>query len=150
VAVLDAGGWDTHFNEGTADGQLSRRLRALDTALDSFKSSLGPAWRKTVVAMATEFGRTVRPNGSGGTDHGTGGVAFLIGGAVNGGRVHAEWVGLKSGALQDGRDQPPRTDLRSLFKGVLAEHMDVSKSALDTSVFPDTADVALLKELVST
>lgn len=148
VAVLDASGWDTHFNEGTADGQLGRRLRALDLALDTLKSSLGPAWGKTVIAIATEFGRTVRPNGSGGTDHGTGGAAFLIGGAVNGGRVQAEWVGLKSDALQDGRDQPPRTDLRSLFKGALAEHMGVPKSALDSQVFPDSTDVASLKQLV--
>jgi uncharacterized protein (DUF1501 family) len=148
VAVLDAGGWDTHFNEGTADGQLGRRLRALDTALDALKSSLGPAWSKTAVAMATEFGRTVHPNGSGGTDHGTGGAAFLIGGAVDGGRVHAEWVGLKSDALQDGRDQPPRTDLRSLFKGVLAEHMGTAKGTLDSEVFPDSTNVASLRQLI--
>ena len=148
VAVLDAGGWDTHFNEGTADGQLARRLRVLDVALDTLKSSLGPAWSKTAIVMATEFGRTVHPNGSGGTDHGTGGVAFLIGGAVNGGRVHAEWVGLRSEVLQDGRDQPPRTDLRSLFKGALAEHMGVSKGVLDSQVFPDSAGVASLKQLV--
>jgi uncharacterized protein (DUF1501 family) len=148
VAVLDAGGWDTHFNEGAADGQLSRRLRALDTAIDALKASLGQAWSKTVVAMATEFGRTVRPNGSGGTDHGTGGAAFLIGGAVDGGRVHAEWMGLKSGSLQDGRDQPPRTDLRSLFKGVLAEHMGLTKGTLDSEVFPDSANVASLRRVV--
>ncbi len=148
VAVLDAGGWDTHFGEGTADGQLGRRLRALDQGLDSLKAALGPAWRKTAVVMATEFGRTVSPNGSGGTDHGTGGAAFLLGGAVSGGKVQAEWVGLKPAALQDGRDQPPRTDLRALFKGILAEHMGVPKSALETTVFPQSASAAPLNGLV--
>ncbi len=148
VAVLDAGGWDTHFNEGAAEGQLPRRLQALDTALETLKTSLGPAWSKTAVVMATEFGRTVHPNGSNGTDHGTGGAAFLLGGAVNGGAVHAEWTGLSPGALQDGRDQPPRTDLRALFKGVLAEHMGVSATALNTTVFPDSGGVAALRQLI--
>ena len=86
--------------------------------------------------MATEFGRTARPNGNGGTDHGTGGASFLLGGAVAGGMVRAEWTGLSNAALQDGRDQPPRTDLRSLFKGVLAEHMGVPRSALKARSFP--------------
>ncbi|MBV9331556.1 MAG: DUF1501 domain-containing protein [Alphaproteobacteria bacterium] len=148
VAVLDAGGWDTHFNEGTADGQLARRLRALDTALDAMKSALGLAWSQTTIVVATEFGRTVRPNGTAGTDHGTGSVAFLLGGAVNGGAVHAEWVGLNSAALQDGRDQPARTDLRALFKGVLADHMGVSRNALDTEIFPDSASISPLAKLI--
>jgi uncharacterized protein (DUF1501 family) len=142
VAVLDAGGWDTHYNEGAGDGQLARRLRALDTGLDAFKTALGPAWDKTAIVMATEFGRTVSPNGSGGTDHGTAGAAFLLGGAVNGGAVHAEWVGLKPSALQDGRDQPARTDMRALFKAALADHMGVSKRALEDTVFPDSGSVA--------
>jgi uncharacterized protein (DUF1501 family) len=148
VAVLDAGGWDTHFNEGAGDGQLARRLLALDQALDALKTSLGPTWNKTAVVMATEFGRTVRPNGSGGTDHGTGGAAFLLGGAVAGGSVHAEWVGLKPEALQDGRDQAPRTDLRALFKGVMAEHMGVPRAALDATVFPGSGNVAALPHLI--
>ncbi len=148
VAVLDAGGWDTHFNEGTADGQLGRRLQALDAALDALKTALGPAWSKTAVVMATEFGRTAHPNGSGGTDHGTGGAAFLLGGAVAGGSVHAEWTGLSASALQDGRDQPARTDLRALFKGVLAQHMGVSDAALQTTVFPDSAGAVPLTGLI--
>jgi uncharacterized protein (DUF1501 family) len=148
VAVFDASGWDTHFNEGTADGQLGRRLAALDAALDAFRTALGPAWSKTAIVMATEFGRTVKPNGSGGTDHGTGGAAFLLGGAVAGGKVRAEWVGLKPDALKDGRDQPARTDLRALFKGALAEHLGVPKSELDAKVFPDSAGVMPLGQLV--
>jgi len=148
VAVLDASGWDTHVAEGAADGQLARRLQALDQALDAFKTALGPAWKKTAVVMATEFGRTVRPNGNGGTDHGTGGAAFLLGGAVAGGTVKADWVGLKPAVLKDGRDQPVKTDLRALFKGLLADHMGVSRAALDSSVFPDSGDVAPMKGLV--
>ncbi|MDE2500397.1 MAG: DUF1501 domain-containing protein, partial [Alphaproteobacteria bacterium] len=103
----------------------------------------------TAVVMATEFGRTVHVNGSNGTDHGTGGAAFLLGGAVAGGRINAEWVGLKPSALRDGRDQPARTDLRAMFKGVLAEHMGVSKAALESVVFPDSASAKPLSGLVT-
>jgi uncharacterized protein (DUF1501 family) len=148
VAVFDAGGWDTHFNQGSNDGQLARRLQALDQGLDTLKTSLGPAWSKTTVVLATEFGRTVHPNGSNGTDHGTGGAALLLGGAVQGGAVHAEWTGLSSSALQDGRDQPPRTDLRALFKGLLAEQMGVPASALNAAVFPDSGAVKPLSGLI--
>ena len=149
VATLEASGWDTHVAQGTADGQLARRLEALDGAIDSMRTAMGPSvWKKTAVVMATEFGRTVHPNGSGGTDHGTGGAAFLFGGAVAGGRVHAEWVGLKSDKLKDGRDQPARTDLRALFKGVLAEHMGVGNDALARTVFPDSDSAAPIKGLI--
>jgi uncharacterized protein (DUF1501 family) len=148
VAVLDASGWDTHVAEGGGDGQLARRLQSLDQGLDALKTALGPAWKNTAIVMATEFGRTVKPNGSGGTDHGTGGAAFLLGGAVAGGSVKAEWVGLKPGALKDGRDQPARTDLRALFKGVLADHMGVSQTALNAAVFPDSGNVAPMKGLI--
>jgi uncharacterized protein (DUF1501 family) len=148
VAVLDVSGWDTHINEGAGSGALARRLAALDAGLDALKTALGPAWSKTAVVMATEFGRTARPNGNGGTDHGTGGASFLLGGAVLGGNVRAEWTGLSSSALQDGRDQPARTDLRSLFKGVLAEHMGVPDSALDGAVFPDSAGAATMTRLI--
>ena len=148
VAVLDAGGWDTHFNQGANDGQLARRLLALDQGLDAFKTALGPFWTKTAIVIATEFGRTVRPNGSNGTDHGTGGAALVLGGAVRGGTVRAEWTGLGASALRDGRDQPARSDLRALFKGLLAEHMGVANSALGSNVFPDSAGVDAMKELI--
>jgi uncharacterized protein (DUF1501 family) len=148
VAVLDVSGWDTHVNEGAGDGQLARRLAALDRALIALKTALGSAWSRTAVVMATEFGRTAHPNGNGGTDHGTGGASFLLGGAVSGGVVRAEWTGLGSNALKDGRDQPPRTDLRALFKGVLAEHMTVPKSALESTVFPDSAGAAAMSGLI--
>jgi uncharacterized protein (DUF1501 family) len=149
VAVLEASGWDTHINEGAGEGQLARRLSALDSALDAMKGTLGPAWNKTAVVVVTEFGRTVKPNGSGGTDHGTGGAAFLLGGAVVGGSVHAEWLGLKPEALKDGRDLPARTDIRALFKSVLAEHMGVSKAALNGTVFPDSGGAKMVKGLIA-
>jgi uncharacterized protein (DUF1501 family) len=142
IAVLDASGWDTHVNEGAGDGQLARRLRALDAGLEAMKTALGPVWKNTAVVMATEFGRTASPNGNGGTDHGTAGAAFLFGGAVGGGRVSAEWTGLKPAALKDGRDQPPRTDMRALFKATLADHMRVATRDLNSTVFPDSANVA--------
>jgi uncharacterized protein (DUF1501 family) len=149
VATLEASGWDTHVAEGTADGQLGRRLQALDAAIDAMRTAMGPqVWQKTAVVMATEFGRTAHPNGNGGTDHGTGGAAFLFGGAVAGGKVEAEWVGLSSGALKDGRDQPPRTDLRALFKTVLAEQMGVSNAALNGTVFPDSVAATPFKGLI--
>jgi uncharacterized protein (DUF1501 family) len=149
IAVLDASGWDTHVNEGAGDGQLARRLRALDTALDALKTTLGPAWKKTAVVMATEFGRTVAPNGNGGTDHGTAGAAFLLGGAVHGGVVKAEWMGLKPSVLKDGRDQPAHTDLRAVFKGVLSDHMRVARRELDTTVFPDSGSVTPAGSLIA-
>jgi uncharacterized protein (DUF1501 family) len=148
VAVLDASGWDTHFNQGSNDGQLARRLLALDQGLDAMKTALGSAWGKTAIVLATEFGRTVHPNGSGGTDHGTGGAAMIIGGAVRGGTVHAEWTGLSTSALKDGRDQPVRTDLRALFKGLLGEQMGVPIGALNAKIFPDSGNIVALKELI--
>jgi uncharacterized protein (DUF1501 family) len=138
VAVFDISGWDTHFNQGGADGQLARRLQALDEGIAGLKQSLGNAWNKTVVVAASEFGRTVHVNGTGGTDHGTAGVVLVLGGAVAGGMIHAEWSGLKARALRDGRDLPPRTDTRTVFKAVLADHLGVAKSVLDNKIFPDS------------
>ena len=149
VATLEASGWDTHVAQGAGDGQLARRLGALDAAIDAMRAAMGAdAWNKTAVVMATEFGRTVHPNGSGGTDHGTGGAAFLFGGAVAGGVVKAEWVGLGPSALKDGRDQPARTDLRALFKGLLAEQMGVARSGLESTIFPDSSAAVPLKGLI--
>jgi uncharacterized protein (DUF1501 family) len=148
VAVFDISGWDTHFNQGAAEGQLARRLQALDEGFAALKAALGPAWNKTAIAAATEFGRTVAVNGTGGTDHGTAGIALLLGGAVAGGSVHAEWVGLKPAALKDGRDLPPKTDARAIFKAVLADHLGVGRDALESRIFPDSAAAAPLKSLI--
>jgi uncharacterized protein (DUF1501 family) len=148
VAVLEAGGWDTHANQGAATGQLANQLRNLDTALVALKESLGPAWRRTVVLVATEFGREVAINGTGGTDHGTGGAALLLGGAVNGGRVIADWPGLAKAQRYEGRDLKITTDLRAVVKGVLADHLRWSSASIDKSVFPNSADVRALRDLV--
>jgi uncharacterized protein (DUF1501 family) len=135
VAVMDAGGWDTHAGEGAADGALATRLRALDDVLAALRDGLGAAWAQTVVLVCTEFGRTVEVNGTRGTDHGTGAAAFIVGGAVAGGRVVADWPGLAPRARYEGRDLRPTTDLRAIARGLLADHLRVSRAAL-ADVFP--------------
>ena len=147
VAVFDTTGWDTHANEGSAEGQLAGRLAALDSGLRALKDELGPTWADTAVLLATEFGRTAATNGTRGTDHGTATTAFLLGGAVQGGRVLADWPGLSSRALYQGRDLKPTADLRSLIKGVLSDHLLVSTAALESTVFPSSADARPLKGL---
>jgi uncharacterized protein (DUF1501 family) len=147
VAVFDTSGWDTHANEGGAQGQLAGRLAALDGALATFKAELGPAWADTAVLLVTEFGRTAAVNGTRGTDHGTATVALLLGGAVAGGRVHADWPGLSARALYQGRDLAPTLDLRAVLKGILGEHLGVPPRALEEHVFPGSAAAAALRGL---
>lgn len=148
VAVLEVGGWDTHANQGALGGRLANQFRILADGLAPLKPALGPAWRQTAVLCITEFGRTVAINGTGGTDHGTGGVALLLGGGVNGGRVIAEWPGLATRDLLDGRDLAPTTDTRALLKGVLAQHLGLSSDAIERTVLPDSRAVAPLRDLV--
>lgn len=138
VAVFDTVGWDSHFNEGGAKGQIATRLATLDAALSALAAGLGPVWNDTAVLLATEFGRTVAENGTRGTDHGTATAAYLLGGAVNGGRVVADWPGLSPRQLYQDRDLRPTLDLRSVMKGLLAEHLQVPERALESSVFPDS------------
>jgi uncharacterized protein (DUF1501 family) len=142
IAVIDAGGWDTHANQGAANGTLANRLLQLDNGLQSFRSELARHWNKTTVMVVTEFGRTVAVNGTRGTDHGTAAAAFIAGGAVDGGRVMADWPGLGENDLYQGRDLKPTLDLRALFKGVLSEQYGLSARALETSVFPDSEAIA--------
>ena len=148
VAFLELGGWDTHAAQGLTQGALFRNLRELDAALVALQEALGAHWNDTAVVVVTEFGRTVAMNGTQGTDHGTGGVAFLLGGAVAGGRVVADWPGLSHNALLDGRDLRPTTDLRALFKGVLVEHLAVADRHVEDVVFPESRDVLPLRGLV--
>lgn len=150
VAVFDTTGWDTHANEGGAEGQLAGRLAALDSGLRTLKAQLGPVWNDTAVLLVTEFGRTAAINGTRGTDHGTATAAFLIGGAVQGGRVIADWPGLSGRALYQGRDLTPTLDLRSVLKGVMAEHLLIPSRALEASVFPDSGAAKGLGGLVRT
>jgi uncharacterized protein (DUF1501 family) len=149
IGALSYNGWDTHANEGVLKGTLGNRLAALDAALKAFHDGMGTAWKDTVVVVVTEFGRTARVNGTDGTDHGTATVALLLGGAVKGGRVIADWPGLKDGNLHEGRDLKPTADLRGLLKGVLRDHVGVPEGALATTVFPGTATVRPFDGLVS-
>jgi uncharacterized protein (DUF1501 family) len=150
VSVLDLPGWDTHARQGGVEGSLAGRLRDLAGALTALREGLDSAWSETVVLVVTEFGRTVAANGTGGTDHGVGGVCLVAGGAVAGGRVHGVWPGLNQEALREGRDLDATTDLRAVFKGVLSSHLGVSTAALSRQVFPGSRDVAGLKGLVRT
>jgi uncharacterized protein (DUF1501 family) len=135
AAVIGLDGWDTHVRQGAAQGQLANRLAGLDDALAALQSRLGAEWNRTAVLVVTEFGRTVRVNGAGGTDHGTGGAAFLLGGAVRGGRMVGDWPGLDR--LHEDRDLIPANDLTALFKGVLMEHWGLDQADLDRAVFPE-------------
>lgn len=148
VAVLCIDGWDTHTDQGGAQGQHADLLAELDVAISEFRSRAGAAWYNTVMVCATEFGRTVRINGDGGTDHGVGTVTLLAGGAVNGGKIFGDWPGLAPGQLYEGSDVRPTTDLRSVFKGVLRDHLGVPPNMLNTTIFPGSTGILPLSNLV--
>nr|WP_213288008.1 DUF1501 domain-containing protein [Bradyrhizobium sp. sGM-13] len=149
IGALGFDGWDTHANEGGPVGRLAQLLGGLDGALAEFETALGPRWRDTVIVVATEFGRTARINGTQGTDHGTATVALLAGGAVNGGRVIADWPGLKPASLHQGRDLAPTTDLRAVMKGVLKDQFGLAEKVLAESVFPESSAVKPMQGLVT-
>jgi uncharacterized protein (DUF1501 family) len=149
VGALALDGWDTHYNEGIANGRLSQLLGALDVALGSVETNMGPAWRETVVVLVTEFGRTARINGTDGTDHGTGTVALLAGGALKGGRVVADWPGVKRANLFEDRDLKATTDLRAVLKGLLKDHLRADDRALAADVFPGSDGVETMAGLVA-
>ncbi len=149
IAAMAFDGWDTHDNEGGAKGRLFQLLTGLDGALAEFEKALGAAWSQTSIVVMTEFGRTARINGTVGTDHGTGSLAFLAGGAVKGGRVIADWPGLKDANLYEGRDLKPTTDLRSVVKGLLGDQFGLSEQVLANKIFPDSADVKPMKGLIA-
>ncbi len=148
IAVVETSGWDTHANQGATTGTLANRLAGLDSGITSLRTELGDVWTDTVVAVVTEFGRTVHANGTRGTDHGTATAAILVGGAVNGGRVIADWPGLRESDLYEGRDLMPTADLRSLFKGLLIEHLGLSDTLVEHSVFPESASAAPFEGLI--
>ncbi|HTI83839.1 MAG TPA: DUF1501 domain-containing protein [Acetobacteraceae bacterium] len=144
IAALEIGGWDTHVAQVP---RLKRVLEQLDAGLDALKLGLGNAWPQTAILTMTEFGRTARVNGTKGTDHGTGTVAFVLGGAVAGGRVMADWPGLGSGRLLDDRDLMPTTDLRSVAKGLLVHHLGMPAAAI-AEVFPNSATAQATSGLI--
>ena len=149
VGALSFTGWDTHINEGAASGALAGLLGVLDGAIAAFERNMGAAWSETVVVLITEFGRTARINGTDGTDHGTGTVALLAGGALRGGRVIADWPGLKDANLYEKRDLAATTDLRAVLKGVLKDHLRLDESVLATNVFPGSGDVKPMPGLLT-
>jgi uncharacterized protein (DUF1501 family) len=148
IAVLCIDGWDTHTDQGGAHGLHADLLAELDTAISDFRSCVGSAWQNTLMVCATEFGRTVRINGDGGTDHGVGTVTLLAGGAVNGGKVFGDWPGLAPGQLYEGSDLRPTTDLRSVFKGILRDHLGVPTNMLNNTIFPASTGALPLSNLV--
>lgn len=132
-AMLEFGGWDTHSNQSN---RLERNLNELDQGLGELKEGLGKEWQNTVIIIGTEFGRTVKENGTGGTDHGTGSALFLAGGAVQGGRVLGDWPGLETSQLFEQRDLMPTSNSYSWISNVLANHWQIPESALQ-HVFPN-------------
>lgn len=146
VGFVEDSGWDTH--RGQAAG-LQRKFAELDAGLRAARDGFGDAWARTMVVVVTEFGRTVAVNGTGGTDHGTGGLALVAGGGVRGGRMLGDWPGLQPAQLNDGRDLRATADLRALFKGALGEHLGVPESALETKIFPNSRSVRALDGLLA-
>lgn len=147
IAVLGVGGWDTHANQGLLTGRLANNLKALANGIAGLKAAMAPVWSRTAVVVVTEFGRTVRPNGTNGTDHGTAGVTFLAGGDLAGGRVVTRWPGLGAGMLYQDRDLAPTLDVRAVFKAILAEHLAFPEKDVERRVFPDSRKSARLRGL---
>lgn len=148
IIAVSVDGWDTHANQGAAEGQLATRLLYLDALVTGLNEGLGAAWSDTLVVVATEFGRTARINGTAGTDHGTGSTAIVLGGALKSGGIIGDWPTLRADALFEGRDTRPTLDMRGLFKGVLGEHLGIDRAALEGVVFPDSAGAAAVRGLV--
>lgn len=135
LAFMAVGGWDTHANQGAATGQLANRLGPLGQGLAALAQGLGPVLDDTVVVVMSEFGRTVRQNGNGGTDHGHGNVMWVMGGRVAGGKVHGAWPGLEDRALYEGRDLAVTTDFRAVLADIAARHLGLPDARL-AEVFP--------------
>ncbi|WP_174214255.1 DUF1501 domain-containing protein [Erythrobacter sp. KY5] len=138
IAMIELGGWDTHANQR---GAFARAARQLDALLGAYRTGVGGNWNDTLIVVATEFGRTASFNGTGGTDHGTGGAAILMGGAVKGGRVLADWPGLATRQLHEGRDLRPTIALESVLAGALADHLRLDPARAMAQLFPGRSAV---------
>lgn len=145
IATIETGGWDTHAGQR---GRLAAQLKGLDAMVGALQTGLGPVWDDTLVLVATEFGRTVAVNGTGGTDHGTGTAAMLFGGAVKGGRVFADWPGLAPANLYEGRDLKPTTPLDAFIGGAVADHFGVEPSRAMAALFPASGKTAAIGGLL--
>ena len=146
VMMIETTGWDTHAGQRA---RLGAQLKSLDALVAALKSGLGTEWSNTVVVVATEFGRTARPNGTAGTDHGEGSLAMLLGGAVAGGKVIADWPGLSAAALYEGRDLKPTTGLDSLIAGAVSQHYDLEPARVMATLFPQTGGTAFAQKLIA-
>src|SRR5262249_41694423 len=135
LVSLSLGGWDTHVNQCRSKGQLANRLQPLGDGLAALARGLGGAWGDTVVVVLSEFGRTVRENGNGGTDHGHGNVIWVLGGSVRGGRVYGDWPGLATAQLYQGRDLAVTTDYRVVLAAILERHLQLDDRQL-AQLFP--------------
>jgi uncharacterized protein (DUF1501 family) len=144
LAALEIGGWDTHVAQVP---RLNQLMAQFDAGLAALKQGLGPVWRDTAVLTMTEFGRTARVNGDKGTDHGTATVSFVFGRAVAGGRVVGTWPGLDPGRLFEDRDLQPTTDMRSVVKGLLTQHLGIGPVGL-AAVFPDSGAAPPMQGLI--
>lgn len=133
VVMVETTGWDTHAGQRA---RLKGQLTGLDAMLGAMRDGLGPAWNETLVVVATEFGRTAAANGTGGTDHGTGSLAMLLGGTVAGGRIVADWPGLGQSALYEGRDLKPTTGLDALVGSAVAAHFGIDPAMAVPRLFP--------------
>jgi uncharacterized protein (DUF1501 family) len=145
IAVVSLEGWDTHTGQNPA---LQQRFQALDNGVKALRDTLGETWKKTAVVAISEFGRTVKVNGGGGSDHGTGGLAILAGGAIKGGRMFGDWPTLKTAAMFENRDLMPTVDARSVFKGLLRDQLGWAAKDLDGPVFADSAGAKPMSGLV--
>jgi len=148
VAAMEFSGWDTHANQGGVGGNLDRQLGRLAEGLAAFREAMGERWPGTTVVVMTEFGRTARPNGTSGTDHGTAGAGFVLGTGVSRSRVVADWPGLAEHQLFENRDLAPTLDTRAVLKGVLAGTFDLTPTQADR-VFPGSSGVRGMWELMS-
>jgi uncharacterized protein (DUF1501 family) len=149
IAVVSLDGYDTHANQGAATGQLANHLKNLDDMVDNLHQGLGPSWSDTVLVAVTEFGRTARINGTGGTDHGTASTMILAGGALKQGGIIGDWPTLADASLFENRDVAPTLDVRQVFKGVLGAHLGIESRALDTVVFPGSSGVRAVDGLIA-
>ena len=145
IAMIETGGWDTHTGQR---GRLTAQLKGLDAMVASLQAGLGPLWADTMVLVATEFGRTVAVNGTGGTDHGTGTSAMLFGGGVKGGRVVSDWPGLAPAALYEARDMKPTMQLDAFIGGAVSSHFGVEPARAMAALFPASARTAVVEGLV--
>ena len=147
IAMIETGGWDTHSAQ---EARLSRQLTSLDQLIAAMRDGLGDTWQKTTIIVATEFGRTAAANGTGGTDHGTGSTALILGGDVNGGRVIADWPGLNQSNLYENRDLKPTTNLDTLIASLASASFGLDNTLVAKTLFPESANGKMLDGLIKT